>query len=94
MTCNGGVIADGDGTAVLDGPVQALAHLVDMLARQPPLPAPLQLKAGSIVTTGSLTDAQPLLPGQHWQTGIASAASPEIARTTLSGPLVDLRLLT
>ena len=94
MTCNGGVIADGDGTAVRDGPIQALAHLLDMLGKQPPLEAPLQLKAGSIVTTGSLTDAQPLLPRQHWQTGIASSASPEIAASTLSAPLVDLRLLT
>lgn len=94
MTCNGGGIADGDGTAVLDGPIQAFAHLVDRLARQPALPTPLQLKAGSIITTGSLTDAQPLLPRQHWQTGIRSSASPEIARGTLEAPLVDLRLIT
>ena len=63
MTCNGNVIADGDGTAVLDGPIQAFAHLVGMLADQPPLAEPLQLRAGSIITTGTLTDAQPLL---HW----------------------------
>lgn len=94
MTCNGGVIADGDGTAVLDGPIQAFAHLVEMLGRQPPLAPPLQLRAGSIVTTGTLTDAQPLLPRQHWQTGISSAASPEIAAGTLEAPLVDLRLIT
>lgn len=94
MTCNGDVIADGDGSAVLDGPIQALAHLVDMLAKRPALPDSLQLKTGSIITTGSLTDAQPLLSRQHWQTGIASAASPEIAGSTLEAPLVDLRLLT
>ena len=94
MTCNGDVIADGDGSAVLDGPIQALAHLVEMLSRQPALPEALRLQAGSIITTGSLTDAQPLLARQHWQTGIASAASPEIAAGTLEAPLVDLRLLT
>jgi len=95
MTCNGGVIADGDGTAVLDGPIQAFAHLVEMLAAaKPALAEPLQLRAGSIITTGTLTDAQPLLPRQHWQTGISSAASSEIAASTLEGPLVDLRLIT
>jgi hypothetical protein len=65
-----------------------------MLSRQPALPEALRLQAGSIITTGSLTDAQPLLARQHWQTGIASAASPEIAAGTLEAPLVDLRLLT
>ena len=94
MTCNGDVIADGDGSAVLDGPIQALAHLVEMLSRQPALPEPLRLQAGSIITTGSLTDAQPMLPHQHWQTGIASGSSPEIAAGTLEAPLVDLRLRT
>lgn len=94
LGCNGDVIADGDGTAVLDGPVQALAHLVEMLGRQPPLAAPLVLGAGSIVTTGTLTDAQPLLPRQHWQTGISSSAAPEVAAGTLEAPLVDLRLIT
>ncbi len=94
MTCNGGVIADGDGTAVLDGPIQAFAHLVEMLAGQPSLAEPLRLQAGSIITTGTLTDAQPLLPRQHWQTGISSAASQEIAASTLDGPLMDLRLIT
>ena len=94
MTCDGGVIADGDGTAVLDGPIQAFAHLVEMLGRQPPMPVPLQLRQGSIITTGTLTDAQPLLPGQHWQTGISSSATPEVAAGTLEAPLVDLRLVT
>ena len=94
LCCNGDVIADGDGTAVLDGPVQALAHLVEMLGRQPPLAEPFVLGAGSIVTTGTLTDAQPLLPRQHWQTGISSSAAADIAAGTLEAPLVDLRLLT
>lgn len=94
LSCNGDVIAEGEGTAVLDGPVQALAHLVEMLSRQPPLAAPLLLRAGSIVTTGTLTDAQPLLPRQHWQTAIGSSAVSEVAANTLEAPLVDLRLVT
>lgn len=94
MTCRGDIIADGDGTAVLDGPIQAMAHLVEMLGRAPALAQPLQLKAGSIITTGTLTDAQPLLPRQRWHTGISSAASPEVAASTLEAPLVDIRLST
>lgn len=94
LTCNGDEIAEGYGTAVLDGPVHALAHLVGMLGRQPPAAAPFQLKAGSIITTGTLTDAQPLLARQHWQTGISSSAGADIAGSTLEAPLVDLRLVT
>jgi 2-oxo-3-hexenedioate decarboxylase len=94
MTCRGDIIADGDGSAVLDGPIQALAHLVEMLARAPALTQSLQLQAGSIITTGTMTDAQPLLPRQHWHTGISSAASPEVAASTLEAPLVDIRLST
>lgn len=55
--------ASGDGTQVLDGPVQALAHLVrELAARGRALPP------DAIVTTGTLTDAQPLRPGQRWRT--------------------------
>lgn len=93
LTCNGDVIADGDGTAVLDGPVQALGHLVRMLQEHPPA-EPFRLGAGSIITTGTLTDAQPLLKGQHWATGVSSSAPPAIASSTLSAPLVDLSMRT
>lgn len=64
-------IASGAGANVLDGPVQALSHLVRELATQGET-----LAAGEIVTTGTLTDAMPLLPGQRWRTelnGIALA---------------------
>ena len=50
---------------MLDGPVQALTYLVaELLRRQ------IQLPAHSIITTGTLTDAQVLRPGQRWQTRI------------------------
>ena len=47
----------GSGANVLDGPVQALAHLVEVLGKDrlnPPL------RAGEIVTTGTLTRAFPV----------------------------------
>jgi len=64
---NGELADTGSGANVLDGPIQALAHLVAVLGRDrlnPPL------KAGELVTTGTLTRAFPVLPGERWQTGI------------------------
>jgi 2-oxo-3-hexenedioate decarboxylase len=55
----------GVGANVLGSPLLALAHLVDLLARQPEAP---QLAAGEIVTTGVLTDAHPVAPGETWHT--------------------------
>lgn len=50
---------------VLDGPVSALAHLVGVLAADPEAP-PLQ--AGELVTTGTVTRAFPVRPGERWTT--------------------------
>ncbi|MEZ5738939.1 MAG: hypothetical protein R3E68_05375 [Burkholderiaceae bacterium] len=55
----------GRGHYVLDGPCHALAHLVAELAC-----AGRQLDAGDIITTGTLTDAQPLASGQRWRSEI------------------------
>lgn len=65
LYCNG-VLADrGRAANVLDGPVSALRHLVALLvqdALNPPL------AAGEIVTTGTLTRALPVQPGETWTT--------------------------
>jgi 2-oxo-3-hexenedioate decarboxylase len=53
---------------VLDSPLLAMAHLVEVLARQSEAP-PLQ--AGEIITTGVITDAHPVAPGETWQTSLA-----------------------
>lgn len=58
---------EGKGANVLDGPVQALLHFVRELRATPDAPA---LKAGDLVTTGTLTDAHPVQPGQTWHTAI------------------------
>jgi 2-oxo-3-hexenedioate decarboxylase len=57
------VVETGVGANVLDSPAHALAHLRDVLASQPAFPP---LAAGEIVTTGTLTDAWPVAPGQTW----------------------------
>ena len=61
------VMDRGVGANVLDSPLLALAHLVELLAKQPEAAA---LAAGEIVTTGTLTDAHPVAPGERWSTEI------------------------
>jgi len=53
---------------VLGSPLLSLGHLVALLARQP---GAVPLAAGEIVTTGVLTDAHPVSPGETWSTEIA-----------------------
>jgi 2-oxo-3-hexenedioate decarboxylase len=62
---NGMAVDEGTGANVLDSPLYALAHLVEVLAIQPEFD---QLHAGEIVTTGTLTDAHPVEPGETWST--------------------------
>jgi len=50
---------------LLGGPLTALRHLVNVLARDPANPP---LAAGEIVTTGTLTRAFPVSPGETWRT--------------------------
>ena len=50
---------------VLDGPLRALGYLLDTLAADP---GATPVGAGEIVTTGTLTDAMPILTGDRWTT--------------------------
>ena len=73
LSCDGKLIDHGRGSHVLEGPVSAIRHLIEVLAgdpRQPPL------LAGEIVTTGTLTRAFPVLPGQTWSTALAGLDLP------------------
>jgi 2-oxo-3-hexenedioate decarboxylase len=73
LFCDGKLIDHGRASHVLDGPVSALRHLVDVLAAdasQPPL------AAGEIVTTGTLTRAFPVRPGQTWSTALSGIDLP------------------
>jgi 2-oxo-3-hexenedioate decarboxylase len=61
---NGSAVADrGVGANALGHPLGALAHLAGALARQPQFEP---LAAGEIVTTGTLTTAMPIKPGETW----------------------------
>ena len=65
---NGETVDSGRAGNVLDGPLHALRHLAQALARDPRQPT---LAAGEIVTTGTLTRAFPLRPGEVWTTRLA-----------------------
>jgi 2-oxo-3-hexenedioate decarboxylase len=59
-----GAVADrGVGSNALGHPASALAHLADALSRQPAFEP---LAAGEIITTGTLTAALPMRPGEEW----------------------------
>jgi 2-keto-4-pentenoate hydratase len=71
LACNGRLIDRGGGGNVLEGPLSALRHLVELLASDPHNPP---LAAGEIISTGTLTKAMPVAPGEVWTavpTGIA-----------------------
>jgi 2-oxo-3-hexenedioate decarboxylase len=73
----GGGTVEGHATNVLGGPLSALRFLVEEIARSQDAPP---LAAGEIVTTGTLTEAMPAVPGETWA-------------STLEGvPLEGLRL--
>jgi 2-oxo-3-hexenedioate decarboxylase len=67
----GEVVDHGRAANVLDGPLSALRHLVDLLAQDPVNPP---LAAGEIVTTGTLTRAFPVAPGETWTTQLTGVA--------------------
>ena len=64
---DGTVIDHGQAANVLGGPLSAVRHLVAVLANDPVNP---QLAAGEIVTTGTLTRAFPVSPGETWATAL------------------------
>lgn len=70
----------GTGANVLDGPLQALLHFVNEIRALPGAP---MLQAGDVVTTGTLTDAWPVLPGQTWHTELEGSGP-------VAGQLADL----
>lgn len=56
-------VEQGQGANVLDSPLRALHHFLNTLRACPGAP---DLMPGDVVTTGTWTDAWPVLPGDHW----------------------------
>lgn len=65
----GSVVDRGTGANVLGSPALALAHLARVLQDQPQF---RPLAAGEIVTTGTITDAWPIAPGETWTSNYGS----------------------
>ena len=62
----------GVGSNVLGSPLLALAFLVQVLSEQKESPP---LEAGEIVSTGTLTDAHPVVAGERWSTDLHGFAT-------------------
>jgi 2-oxo-3-hexenedioate decarboxylase len=74
----GAVIDTGVGANVLDSPALALVHLAGVLAGQPQFPP---LAAGEIITTGTVTDAWPVAPGETWTSDYGALGLPGMTLT-------------
>lgn len=64
---NGSMIDRGFAENVLGGPLQALRHFVEGHAQHS---LGLPLRAGDLVTTGTVTRAFPVEPGERWRTEV------------------------
>ncbi len=75
---DGAPVDRGHAANVLGGPLSALRHLVETLARDKSNPP---LRAGEIVTTGTLTRAFPVAAGETWTATFTGIALAEISLT-------------
>jgi 2-keto-4-pentenoate hydratase len=72
---NGAPAREGGGDLVLGSPLNALAHAIRLLDS---LPNHEPIEAGEIVTTGTLTDAMPIAPGETWSTRLYGLGIPGV----------------
>ena len=70
LLCDGRVVDSGQGAVVLDGPLNALRLWIDAMAQHTP---GWPIRPGDYVTTGTITDAWSLEPGQIWSTRLSDA---------------------
>lgn len=65
LYCDGKLSQTGGGALVLDSPLPALRHPVELLSNDPDNPP---LCAGELISTGTLTLAMPVRAGETWTT--------------------------
>jgi 2-oxo-3-hexenedioate decarboxylase len=63
LYCNGKLSQHGSGALVLDSPLLALRHLIELLANDSYNPL---LRASEIISTGTLTLAMPVSASESW----------------------------
>ena len=71
LSCEGDVREQGRGSNALGSPLKAVGHLISIIAKQPHA-SPIQ--SGEMITTGTLTAALPIRPGQTWSTNLKGIA--------------------
>ena len=76
LFCNGKLSQRGGGALVLDSPLLALRHLIELLANDSHNPP---LRAGEVISTGTLTLAMPVSPGEIWTTKVTGIPLEEIS---------------
>lgn len=76
LSCDGKLRDRGRGANVLDSPVLALAHLIEVLSTQV---GAQPIQAGELVTTGTLTAALPIRAGETWSTTIGGIDLPGLS---------------
>jgi 2-oxo-3-hexenedioate decarboxylase len=76
LACDGVVRERGQGANALGNPLNAIAHLITVLAKQPQA---LPIQKGELVTTGTLTAALPVWSGQTWTTNLDGISLPGIS---------------
>jgi len=73
LVCDGRPMDKGHALNVLEGPLSTIRYMMDLLARDPDNPP---LAAGEIISTGTLTRALPVKPGESWTTRLKGIALP------------------
>lgn len=76
LSCNGELREVGRGFHVLGSPLAAIKHLIEVLAKQPQY---MPLQANEMVTTGTLTTAHAVHPGEIWRTKVEDIALPGLS---------------
>ena len=73
LSCDGQARDSGTGANVLGHPLNAIAHLMRVLADQDDA-----IRPGETITTGTITAALPIAAGETWKTEISGIALPGI----------------
>ena len=76
LYCNGRLSQRGSGALVLGSPLLALRSLIELLANDPHNPP---LRAGEIISTGTLTLAMPVSAGESWTAKVFGIPLEDIA---------------
>jgi 2-keto-4-pentenoate hydratase len=79
LSKDGREVDSGCASIVLDGPLDALHTWLLAMQRQPHGWA---IEPGHVVTTGTITDAWPMAPGERWQTTLSDARLPGLTLRT------------